>query len=68
MKQATLIVDDGQFEIYKSFAEARAYLVSNIDWILEHYGDSHHIVKEDVILVSSDLHQLTLGCWHVDSA
>lgn len=52
MKQASLIVDDGEFEIYQSFDEARAFLVANIDWILTHYGDTHHICKEDVMIVS----------------
>ncbi|KAK4689262.1 hypothetical protein P7C73_g848, partial [Tremellales sp. Uapishka_1] len=51
MKHASLIVDDGQFEIYRSFSEARAYLVANIDWILKRFGETHHIVKEDVIFV-----------------
>lgn len=52
MKQASLIVDDGEFEIYQSFDEARAFLVANIDWILTHYGETHHICKEDVMIVS----------------
>jgi hypothetical protein len=52
MKQASLVVDDGVFEIFKSFSEARAYLIVNIDWILHHFGDSHAIAKEDVIVVS----------------
>ena len=51
MKQAALVVDDGVFEIYKSFAEARSYLSANINWILQHFGDSHSIRKEDVIIV-----------------
>ncbi|ORX40883.1 hypothetical protein BD324DRAFT_647787 [Kockovaella imperatae] len=55
MKQAALIVDDGEFEIYDSFAEARAYLVANIDWILTEYGDAHHIAKEDIIMVVGTL-------------
>lgn len=48
-------MDDAEFEIYKSFSEARAYLVSNIDWILKYYSDSHHISKEDVIIVVGTL-------------
>ena len=52
MKQAGLIVDDGEFEIYKSFSEARSYLVANIDWILSSFSETHHISKEDVIIVS----------------
>ncbi|WVQ86131.1 hypothetical protein IAT38_008299 [Cryptococcus sp. DSM 104549] len=51
MKQAALIVEDGQFEIYKSMAEARAYLTANISWILRTFGEEHKIVKEDVIIV-----------------
>lgn len=55
MKQAVLIIDDGEFEIYQSFAEARAYLMANIDWILHHFADSHHLVREDVIMVVGTL-------------
>lgn len=55
MKQAVLVIDDGEFEIYQSFAEARAYLVANIDWILHHFADSHHLVREDVIIVIGTL-------------
>ena len=51
MKQAALIVDDGVFEIYDSFAEARRYLVSNINWILNEFGEAHHVQKEDIIIV-----------------
>ena len=52
MKQAELVVDDGIFEIFKSFTEARSYLIANIDWILHHFADGHSISKEDVIIVS----------------
>jgi hypothetical protein len=52
LRQASLIVDDGEFEIYRSFAEARAYLMANIEWILERYEDSHHVSRYDIILVS----------------
>ena len=62
MKQAALIVDDGEFEIYKSFTEARAYLVANIDWILNHFEDTHHINKEDVIIVSLIMRGVFLTC------
>nr|XP_019007852.1 TKL/TKL-CCIN protein kinase [Kwoniella pini CBS 10737]OCF46633.1 TKL/TKL-CCIN protein kinase [Kwoniella pini CBS 10737] len=55
MKQAALIVEDGTFEIYKSIAEARAYLTANIYWILQQFGDSHQINKEDVIIVVGTL-------------
>ncbi|KAK8850608.1 hypothetical protein IAR55_004527 [Kwoniella newhampshirensis] len=55
MKQAALIVDDGQFEIYKSLGQARAYLSENIEWIVAHFGDRHQIVKEDVIIVVGTL-------------
>lgn len=55
MKQAVLIIDDGEFEIYQSFAEAREYLVANIDWILEQFADSHHIGRDDVIMVVGTL-------------
>lgn len=51
MKQATLIVDDGQFEIYRSFAEAKAFLQANINWILAEFGEREHIEKQDVMLV-----------------
>ena len=55
MKQASLVVDDGVFEIFKSFAEARSYLIANIDWIIRHFGDKHSISKEEVIIVSRRL-------------
>ncbi|OCF45644.1 TKL/TKL-CCIN protein kinase [Kwoniella heveanensis CBS 569] len=55
MKQAALIVEDGQFEIYKSLAECRSYLTCNIDWILDNFGDQHQISKEDVIIVVGTL-------------
>ncbi|OCF54632.1 TKL/TKL-CCIN protein kinase [Kwoniella mangroviensis CBS 10435] len=55
MKQAALIVEDGTFEIYKSLAEARSYLTANIHWILQEFGDQHHITKEDVIIVVGTL-------------
>ncbi|WVF67899.1 hypothetical protein IAT40_002660 [Kwoniella sp. CBS 6097] len=55
MKQAALVVEDGQFEIYKSLAECRAYLACNIDWILTTFGDQHQISKEDVIIVVGTL-------------
>ena len=54
-KQAVLIIDDGEFEIYRSFAEARAYLYSNIDWIMAQYGELHNIAREDVIIVVGTL-------------
>jgi hypothetical protein len=54
-KQAALVVEEAECEIYKSFAEARSYLIANIDWILKHYADSHHLVKEDVIIVVGTL-------------
>ena len=38
MKQAALVVSEGQFEIYNSFAEARAYLSANIGWVLDNLG------------------------------
>lgn len=38
--------------MYQSFDEARAYLMANIEWILETFGDKHHIVREDVMIVS----------------
>ena len=52
-KQAALIVEEGQLEMYKSFDEARCFLMANIDWILKHYGDRHQIKREDVIIVST---------------
>ncbi|WWC65266.1 uncharacterized protein I303_107883 [Kwoniella dejecticola CBS 10117] len=55
MKQAALIVEDGTFEIYRSLAEARAYLTANIYWILQQFGDQHQINKEDVIIVVGTL-------------
>ncbi|WVQ95463.1 hypothetical protein IAU59_002560 [Kwoniella sp. CBS 9459] len=55
MKQAALIVEDGQFEIYRSLSECRSYLTCNIDWILENFGDQHQIGKEDVIIVVGTL-------------
>lgn len=55
MKQATLIVDDGQFEIYKTFAEAKTYLQANIGWILAEFGEREHVGKEDVMLVVGTL-------------
>ena len=54
MKQAMLLVDNGQFEMYNSIAEAREYLKRNIDWIIHTYGSAHWIGKEDVIIVSPD--------------
>lgn len=51
MKEAAIIVDDGVFEIYRSFSEARSYLIANIDWLLKRFGDAHSISKEDVIIV-----------------
>ncbi|WVR08680.1 hypothetical protein IAU60_005738 [Kwoniella sp. DSM 27419] len=51
MKQAALVVEDGQFEIFKSLTIHRAYLTANIHWILDRYSDRHHIGKEDVIMV-----------------
>jgi len=62
-KQAALVVEEAQFEIYKSFDEARCYLMANIDWIMEHYGDRHQVKREDVMIVSSVyVHQLRLDC------
>jgi hypothetical protein len=55
-KQAALVVEEAKFEIYKSFDEARCYLMANIDWIMKHYGDRHQIKREDIMIVS----QLTL--------
>ncbi|WWC92388.1 uncharacterized protein L201_007345 [Kwoniella dendrophila CBS 6074] len=55
MKQAALIVEDGTFEIYKSLTQAKLYLATNINWILEQYGDRYHICKEDVIMVVGTL-------------
>ena len=54
MKQATLVIAEGHFEIFDSFAEARTYLAANIDWIIETYGESHHLVKEDVMIVRGE--------------
>lgn len=51
-KQAALVVEEAQFEIYKSFDEARCYLMANIDWIMKHYGDRHQVKREDIIIVS----------------
>ena len=62
-KQAALIVEEGQLEMYKSFDEARCYLMANIDWILKHYGDRHQIKREDVIIVSTtQCPELTVDC------
>jgi hypothetical protein len=52
-KQAALVVEEAQFEIYKSFDEARCYLMANIDWIMKHYGDRHQVKREDIMIVSS---------------
>lgn len=52
-KQAALVIEEAQFEIYKSFDEARCYLMANIDWILKHFGDAHQIKREDVIIVGA---------------
>jgi hypothetical protein len=47
------VVEDGECSMYQSFEEARSYLISNIEWILENFGDKHHIVREDVMIVST---------------
>lgn len=49
---ARLVVEDAQFEIYRSTDEARDYLMNNIAWIMQHFGAAHDIVREDVILAS----------------
>jgi hypothetical protein len=46
------LVEDAQFEIYRSTDEARDYLMNNIAWIMQHFGAAHNIAREDVILVS----------------
>lgn len=51
-RQAALVVEDAQCEIYKSFDEARAYLTDNIDWILQNFSEADHISREDVMIVS----------------
>jgi hypothetical protein len=62
-KQAALVVEEGQFEIYKSFDEARCYLMANIDWIMKHYGDRHQIKREDIMIVSHRVRQrLMIDC------
>jgi hypothetical protein len=61
MKQAALVVSDGECEIYNSLAEARLYLTANIEWILEHFGESHSVVKEDIIMVSISVTWLISG-------
>lgn len=50
-RQAALVVEDAQCEIYQSFDEARSYLTDNIGWILDNFGETHHIGREDVIIV-----------------
>jgi len=52
-KQAALVVEEAQLEIYKSFDEARCYLMTNIDWITKHYGDRHQVKREDIMIVGS---------------
>lgn len=63
-KQAALVVEEAQFEIYKSFDEARCYLMANIDWIMKHFGDRHQVKREDIIIVSLIFsHELMIDCW-----
>lgn len=54
-RQASLVVEDAQCDIYKTFDEARSYLTHNIDWVLDNFGDSHHIAREDVMIVSESV-------------
>lgn len=51
-RQAALVVEDAQCDIYETFDEARTYLSENIDWILQNFGETHHVGREDIMIVS----------------
>ena len=52
-EQASLIVDDAEFEICRDLSKARSYLSANIDWLLATFGQKHGLVREDIIMVGS---------------
>lgn len=52
-KQAQLIIEDGESEVYASFDAAREYMSANVDWILRQYGERHQVGKTDIMIVSS---------------
>jgi len=51
-RQAALVVEDARCDIYESFDEARSYMIENIDWILQNFGETHHVGREDIMIVS----------------
>lgn len=51
-RQAALVVEDAQCDIYETFDEARTYLSENIDWVLQNFGETHHVGREDIMIVS----------------